>query len=284
MTYDVLGRGPLDYLPCRYGTSKLMFRGPKRDLTDPYIAFVGTTETYGKFILHPFPTLVEQALGTTCVNFGQITAGVDAFATDPFVTEAASAAEVTVVQIMGAQNMTNRFYAVHPRRNDRFLSAATILQTIYRDVDFSDFHFNKHMLSYLCALSPERFDAVVQELREAWSARMGFLLSQIKGKCILLWLSDHAPMDEGPVKDVDLGKEPLFITRQMVEALREKATVYVEVVASKNARLAGTQGMVYSDLDAPAAEKMLNPIVHAQAADALTDAIQNLRSGIVLDV
>lgn len=276
MSYDVQGRGPLDYLPCRYGGSRLMFRGPKRDLTKPYYAFIGTTETYGKFILHPFPTLVEQALGVTCVNFGQVTAGVDAFATDPFVVEAASDAEVTVVQIMGAQNMTNRFYAVHPRRNDRFLSAATILQTIYREVDFADFHFTKHMLTHLCALSPERFEAVVQELREAWSARMRFLLSQIKGKCVLLWLADHAP-DDGVAADcMDLGQEPLFITREMVEDVKEQATSYVEVVATSNARLAGTQGMVYSDLDAPAAGQMLNPIVHAHAADALTEAIQEL--------
>lgn len=30
MTYDALGAGALDYLPCRYGTSKLLFRGPRR--------------------------------------------------------------------------------------------------------------------------------------------------------------------------------------------------------------------------------------------------------------
>ena len=149
MTYDVLGPGPLDYLPCRYGASKLLFRGPKRDLSAPYLAFVGTTETYGKFIETPFPALVEETLGVTCANFGQITAGVDAFASDPFVLQAASDAEITVIQIMGTQNMTNRFYSVHPRRNDRFVAAASILKTIFREVDFADFHFNKHMLSHL---------------------------------------------------------------------------------------------------------------------------------------
>ncbi|MDC1223540.1 DUF6473 family protein [Ascidiaceihabitans sp.] len=46
MTYDVLGAGNLDYLPCRYGTSKLLFRGPRRPLKEPYIAFLSGTETY----------------------------------------------------------------------------------------------------------------------------------------------------------------------------------------------------------------------------------------------
>ena len=46
MTYDALGAGALDYLPCRYGTSKLLFRGPRRPLKEPYIAFLSGTETY----------------------------------------------------------------------------------------------------------------------------------------------------------------------------------------------------------------------------------------------
>ncbi len=36
---------------------------------------------------------------------------------------------------MGAQNLSNRFYAVHPRRNDRFLRASTLMKTIFREVD-----------------------------------------------------------------------------------------------------------------------------------------------------
>ena len=77
MTYDVLGAGNLDYLPCRYGTSKLLFRGPRRPLKEPYIAFLSGTETYGKLITNPFPEPIEQSIGRTCVNLGRVTAGVD---------------------------------------------------------------------------------------------------------------------------------------------------------------------------------------------------------------
>jgi uncharacterized protein DUF6473 len=63
MTIDALGLGALDYLPCRYGNSKLLFRGPKRSLDEPYIAFIGGTETYGKFLAKPFPVLVEEEFG-----------------------------------------------------------------------------------------------------------------------------------------------------------------------------------------------------------------------------
>ncbi len=59
MTYDTLGAGALDYMPCRYDGSKLLFRCPERRLDAPFVAFFGGTATYGKYIKNPFPALVE---------------------------------------------------------------------------------------------------------------------------------------------------------------------------------------------------------------------------------
>lgn len=278
MSNESLGPGALDYLPCRYGTSKLVFRGPRRDLSKPFVAFVGGTETYGKFIADPYPALVEKALGCTCVNFGLLNAGIDVFVHDPFVSSTAAKADVTVVQIMGAHNMTNRFYAVHPRRNDRFISASVLLRTIYKEVDFAEFNFNRHMLGDLLQLSPDRFHAVKTELQQAWLARMRLFLGGIKGKTILLWFSESPPLEQSLENDVALGHDPLFITRQMVDQMSALVTKTVRVTASSQAREAGTQGMVFSDLEAPAAQEMLGPLAHTEAADALVSAIQTLRS------
>ncbi|MFK7836091.1 MAG: DUF6473 family protein [Sulfitobacter sp.] len=277
MTYDVLGPGPLDYLPCRYGASRLLFRGPKRDLSQPYLAFVGATETYGKFIETPFPALVEKAMGRTCVNFGQVNAGVDVFCLDPYMVQTISRAEISVIQIVGAQNMSNRFYSVHPRRNDRFVGPSTLLQTIFREVDFADFHFNKHMLSHLAEVSQERFQAVRQELQEAWKARMKLLLKQIKGKSILLWVSDHAPQDADVYLSETKGSDPLLITRDMLDDVASYATHLVEVVASPKAIAAGTDGMLLTEMDMPAATEMLGPMVHEEAAEALVECIRTFK-------
>ena len=38
MTYSSLAEGGLNYFPCRYGTSKLLFRGPRRRLDGRYVA------------------------------------------------------------------------------------------------------------------------------------------------------------------------------------------------------------------------------------------------------
>ncbi|MGJ8625987.1 MAG: DUF6473 family protein [Sulfitobacter sp.] len=276
MTYDALGPGALDYLPCRYGTSKLLFRGPRRDLETPYLAFIGGTETYGKFIKQPFAAQVEEAIGLTCANFGLPNAGVDAFVHDPFVVSAAAKAKVTVIQVLGAQNMTNRFYAVHPRRNDRFVSASQLLSTIYREVDFADFHFTKHMLNRLVMVSPDRFETVRAELQQAWLARMRLMLGQIKGKSILLWIADHAPQPKAAHDQSCLGPDPLFVTREMMDEIKPHATKVVEVTVSKSAISAGTEGMIFSQMEAMAAAEMMGPDAHAEAATALIEAINDL--------
>lgn len=276
MTYDVLGPGPLDYLPCRYGTSKLLFRGPRRNLDAPYVAFLGGTETYGKFIEEPFPALVEQATGRACVNFGFPNAGIDAFAHDPFVTKAAAEADLTVLQVMGAQNMTNRFYSVHPRRNDRFVGASPLLQTIYREVDFAEFHFTRHMLNHLEKISPDRFAAVRSELQQAWQARMRLILGQIKGKTLLLWFADHAPPAPDSPQARDMGRTPLFVTDEMFSEAGEHATDVVKVVAHRAADADPTAGMVCDQMETMAASEMLGPEAHAQAASAVATKIADM--------
>ncbi|WP_415401637.1 DUF6473 family protein [Tateyamaria sp. SN3-11] len=272
MSFDVLGPGGLDYLPCRYGNSKVLFRGPRRSLDQPFVAFFGGTTTYGKFIQTPFPDLIEASLGKTCVNFGSLNGGVDVFATDPYLREVSTMAAATVIQITSPRNMSNRFYRVHPRRNDRFVEASALLRAIYRDVDFAEFNFTNHMLQRLNLVSPERFQPVVEELRAAWAARMRLVLSQIPGKTILLWASDRAPEDMDDCIDAD----PAFVTRDMLNTVIPMATEYVEVVASPEAMAAPTDGMVFSEMDAPVARQMLGPQVHRDIADALSPVLKSM--------
>ncbi len=272
MTYDVMGRGALDYFPCRYGTSRLLFRGPKQRLEMPYIAFIGGTETYGRFIERPFATLVQDDIGTTCVNLGCMNAGIDVFAQDPFVPGAAAAARVTVVQVMGAHNMSNRFYAVHPRRNDRFVAPSDLLKTIFREIDFSEFHFNKHLLTVLHRTSPERFDMVRRELQSAWVARMRLLMGQMRGKTILLWFAPIAPPDGG-LQGPAISDEPVFITRAMIQQVAPYVSEVVEVVHPRQPSGEGTQGMIFSPLEAHAAAALPGVQAHEEVAAALARAI-----------
>lgn len=271
MAYEYAGDSALDYFPCRYGQSKLLFRGPRRKLDGPYTAVLGGTETYGKFVAEPYPALLEQALGLPVVNFGYMNAGADVFVGEPVIVDACSKARVTVIQLMGAQNMSNRFYAVHPRRNDRFLRASTLMKTIFCEVDFTEFHFTRHMLSVLKARSPEKYALVEDELKSAWVARMRHLLQKIEGKTVLLWIAGH------PGEDKDgLGPEPLMIDADMVAAIRSFATDLVRVSPSEAAMRAGTEGMHFAPLDEPAAAAVPGPRVHQEVAGALAPVLKRL--------
>lgn len=266
MAYEHPGAGALDYFPCRYGHSKLLFRGPRRRLEGGFCAFLGGSETYGKFVAEPFPALIERRLGVPMVNFGYMNAGADVFLNEPPIIDACNQARVTVIQLLGAHNMSNRFYAVHPRRNDRFLRASQLMKTIFREVDFTEFHFTRHMLLALLARAPEKYALVETELKQAWVARMRLLLQKVVGRSVLLWVGD--PHVGGVARD-RLGPEPLLLDRAMVDAIRPFATDYVEVEPSAAARAAGTMGMFYPELDAPAAAQLPGPRIHEEIAAAL---------------
>ncbi|MBO9478522.1 hypothetical protein J7382_13320 [Shimia sp. R11_0] len=277
MSYEKMVGEELNYEPCQYGESRLTFRGPQKSLEAPYIAFLGGTETYGKFVPQPFVEILDEAMEQTCVNLGYLNAGIDAFLSEPAILEIAQQAEVTVVQIMGAQNMSNRYYKVHPRRNDRFIGASNMMQMVFNEVDFSEFHFTRHMLGTLCARTPDRYAMVRDELRMAWSARMKLLLNTIGGKIVLLWVADHAP--DTALGTSGLGPDPLFVDRLMIEELRPLVADVVEVVASQTALSQGVEGMQFTDLERVAAQRMLGVQAHVEAAQALSKSLEAVVSG-----
>jgi len=270
MAFEYSGSGALDYFPCRYGKSKLLFRGPRRDLTKPFVAAMGGSETYGKFVSEPWPTLLEDRLGFPVVNFGYLNAGIDVFHSEPQLPEVTKAAGLSIIQLLGAPNMSNRFYAVHPRRNDRFLRASNLMRAVFNDVDFTEFNFTRHMLSTLQTYAPERFETLAAELRLAWVARMKSLLERITGPKVLLWLGEYRQ----PASSDSLGSEPLLVTQEMVNEISPLADTLVRVQPSVMARSTGTVGMHYGPMEEPAALTMPGPLVHQEVAEALAPVVK----------
>ena len=274
MKHDRLAEQRSALPSCRYGNSKLFFRGPKRSLSGRYHAFIGGTETYGKYISSPYPALVEAALGRACVNFGVVNAGVDVFVNDPTVMAACATADITIIQVMSAHNLSNRFYKVHPRRNDRFLSASTMLMALYPDVDFADFNFTRHLLGALYSRSPEKFEIVRAELQMAWLARMRAMIDKVGQRIILLWLSAE-PLNDRPwnEKSEPFKSEPMMVSGTMIEQLRDKVLDVVVACPSEEARLLGTQGMLVPPAEAEIASELPGVGAHEEAALMLAQAI-----------
>lgn len=273
MTYDVQGLGALDYLPYRHGASRLVFRGPRRDLEAPYVAFLGGTQTFGKFIEQPYPLKVEHLTGVASINLGQINAGLDVFANETVLHEISRNARVNVLEVLGAAHLGNPFYAVHPRRNDRFLRASTPLKKLYPEVDFTQFNFTQHMLQHLWQLDAERFELVKRMLQRVWVRRMRQLIKKLGGRVVLLGLDVHEARSNGP--DHMLAG-PAFVTEKMLDRLSPlvNATVQVpSVVASKNRQ---AQGMVFNLFQEKAALALQGPEYHTQVAKVLRPVLDRL--------
>lgn len=264
------GSNALDYRPCRYGSSRIVFRGPRGDLSKPYIVFIGGTDTYGKFLKQPFADMVGIALDRQTVNLGCVNAGMDVYLTDPQVLAIIAQADLAVIQVLGAHNLSNRYYSVHPRRNDRFVAVTSEMRARFPEIDFSDFAFTRHMLGALHSRSPDRFGAVVEELQTVWVRRMRALLAQITGPCLLLWLSDRSPDDD--LAD-SLDDDPLFVTRAMLDAIASDFDDIVVVSPDGAGCIGCTRCMVYSALEAPAAAQTAGIAIHREVAAKLAPRI-----------
>lgn len=266
------GDGALDYFPCQYGRSRLTFRGPRRDLRQDYVAVLGGTETFGRFVLSPYPSLIEERLEVAVANLGQPNAGPDVYLADPGAMEVAAAAHVVIVQVMGAQNLTNRFYTVHPRRNDRFVAATPPLRAMYREVDFTEIHFTRHLVQTLWSRDPGRFALVAQEMKRVWVERMRSLLQRLPERRILLWTSSHAPPDRAP----DPTLAPALVDRGMIAQLLPDIAAYVEHIASPAALNEGLSALRFLPPEEPAAQVVPTAAMHHEAAEALLPVIERL--------
>lgn len=264
MSIEQRGRMPLDYQPAILPGSPLRFRGPLDLEGGAPVVCIGGSETFGRFIHAPFPAQLDQALPRPVLNLGVVNAGLDVLMNDPAINGAIGSASAVVVQITSAHNMTNRFYSVHPRRNDRFLRASTMLRTIYPNVDLTEFHFTRHLLNHLMELSADRFEIIRTELAAAWVARMRRLIERTKAPVHLVWLSNHAPGQQEAADE--FGTDPLFVTRDMLDAIRVHAASLTIAVPEEASEIGKTQGKFFGPKEEAAARLLPGPDVHDRAA------------------
>lgn len=250
----------LDYAPCRYGRSRLLYRGPKRALKEPFIAFLGGSETYGKFVQTPFVALVEDQLGRSCVNLGSHNSGLDAILQDDSLLTICENAAITVVQAMSAANISNRYYAVHPRRNDRFIQASPALEKLFPDIDFTQFSFTRHLLAALQDASPLKYALVVRDLQATWQSRMRRVADHLGGRVVVLHLHNAVSVPQG------VEKEPFLVTRKLSDGLSNHVQAIIHARVSPDARQDGVQGMHFLPHERPAAECLPGALAHAEIA------------------
>lgn len=274
MAYAKHGESLIDYHPYAFGASRLLFRGPRCAPDAACVAFIGGTETYGRFLETPYPAMVGEQTGLSVLNFGCVNAGLDVYLGEAAVLDACRRARATVIQIIGAQNLTNRYYSVHPRRNDRFVRASGALTALYPEVDFTEFNFTRHLLSALQSVSQPRFGQVRAELQRVWSEKMARLLGRIGNRVVLFWFAARMPARMSLAGG--LGPDPLFVTPEMLEALRPGVIDIIELAPERGIIDRGIHGMLFSDLEQPAAQGQLGHLAHEEAAHLLSERLRPL--------
>ncbi|MCF2905723.1 DUF6473 family protein [Octadecabacter sp. CECT 8868] len=252
MKSDIKPRGALRLAPCHYGLSKLPFRGPMRPTDGRFVAFLGGSETFAKYIRTPYPDKVETEIGEVCINLGFQSAGPDVFLNDTAVQSLCHDAVATIIQVLNAANISNSFYKVHPRRNDRFVGPTDKLKLLFPEVDFTEIAFTGHLIARLRAEDEKRFELVKEHLQRTWIRRMKTLIGRSSGAVVLLWL--HQKDTEGSL-----------VTKKMVAALRDYISQIVVVTVEDD----GHDGKCYAPLDALSAKEAMGPKTHAAVAKAL---------------
>jgi Domain of unknown function (DUF6473) len=235
---------------------------------------LGGSATFGKYVAAPYPVLVEAALNHPVANLGGLNAGPDFYLSDPATLAVAAQARVAVIQVTGAEAMSNPFYTVHSRRNDRFLATTPALHALFPEVDFTDIHFTRHLLLVLQRTDPLRFQTVIAGLKANWLSRMAELLAGLPPRRALLWLADTPPPDTAIALDATCG--PLFVDVGMLDALSPYITTVVESVPSAAAKAEGAARMQYPETEAAQARSLPGLAVHHEVAAALCPVLRPL--------
>lgn len=254
--------GAIDYAMCRYGQSRLMFRGPPRVPEGGYCVALGGAATFGRYLPSPWPHLLERISRRMVINLGVPHAGPDAYLSDPCVMRLVIGADLRLIEVPDAINLSNPLYSVHSRRNDRFLRAGNALVRLYPEVDFTEFAFTRHMIGALAEHGQQRFALVARQLQQVWLARMGQLLDLCDGPTVLVWLADRPP----PEREVEVPSPaaPRLVNRAMLEALRPRTSEIVEVVVGDY--FGGVMGKIFGPTEEPAARASPGREVHEETA------------------
>ena len=263
--------GTLSYATGTYGFSQLAFRDPQPVPDGPYVAFVGGTEIFGRFLPRTLPQKVEALIGVPALNFGIVNSGIGAQLGCSAVMTACHDAAVTVLDLTGAQNLSNRFYAVHPRRNDRIVKVSPLLRALYAEVDFADFVFTRHMLAALRQTCEVRFGLMMRELRRTWLDRMHAFLDEVPNPVLLLWIARRPPA-AGETEDID----PLYVTAPMVQRLADRAAGLIVEVPNAAEHVAGLACLGLRPGERAAADLMVGEVSQDRAAGRIAAALRRV--------
>ncbi|MGR3484553.1 MAG: DUF6473 family protein [Paracoccaceae bacterium] len=204
MRMDRVGEAPPYWTPCRYGTSRLAFRGPAVRADGGHLAALGGAATFGRFLRRSGPGLLGEALGAPVVNLGVPGAGLEAMEADGAIRAIAHDAAGVLIEAPPPQTGSGHWLRVHPRRNDRVLAPGPALRALYPETDLVECAFAGALLARLRRTCPRRFARLSAGLRADWRARMSALVAGLPGEAAIWWRPAEAARWPVPLTPADL--------------------------------------------------------------------------------
>lgn len=282
MTYQKPDRAFIDYKAYKWGRLNQIYRGPKPKFDDPYIACLGAAQTFGRYVENPFPSQLADILKMPVANLGTAGAGPGFFLRDSMALEAASNAEVCIIQVMSARSLSNRMFQVRPKKNAQLAAVSKALSDLFPHVDFETFSYAHNMLNQIAEEDGEKFIEVERELKTAWVARTRLMLESIQTKKILFWFSERAPNEEPQTKDKKTKlKYPHYVDQAMLDAVTPFVDKIVYCISSEGlpqSLLVDGEAVLQTPFGMPVRENRYypSPEMHQQAAEALGRPVYDL--------
>jgi len=193
--YRQRDRHLIDYQTYQLDGAREEFRGPPVT-GDAYVACVGASQTFGRFVQAPFPNLIARALGIEVLNLGRGGAGPTFPLGNPLLLERINHARAAVVQVFSAAD----FYTALLQEDEQLARQ------------------------------------IVAETRANYVQSMTELLDAITVPKVLFWFSVRAPEYREqwrlPIHRL-FGDFPQLVNREMVDQLRSHSDRYVECVSRR---------------------------------------------------
>jgi hypothetical protein len=227
MHYQDVDREIIDYGLVQFPGSREWIRGPlPRSLDDGgYLAFLGAAQTFGRFALRPFPTLVGESLGHEVLNLGFAGAGPKEFLRHRRYIEAANRARLVVVQVLSARSIENSHFD-NPNADMLRQKGNPDAKPRHSEPAYDEL-LKTHSRSYV--------EALVAETRGRYVEEMCRLLRAIEVPKVLFWFSRRGPDYEERYDFAGnlFGHFPQFVNREMIEELARNVDLYCECVTSR---------------------------------------------------
>ena len=205
MSYVAMDARPVDLILCQYGNSKNLFRGPKKSCKHSDGVCLEGADTFGSKVPDPFRAMLEREMGMPVLNLGAQHSGAGFYTEDDAIHEIIENAQVVFVEAPSVVNQSNPFYRVHPRRNNRFMTALGPLYDLFPEADFVECHFTKHLITKLITIDAARADIVFRTLQDEWVRNITIMRARWRAKTVVHWYKKpqaSQPEFEFPVADL----------------------------------------------------------------------------------